>query len=107
MMFSDYKGDLLAPNGTMCLKFIDTDKEREIEAGLAWPYAKLEPYECLISDEFYQQGVTKGDKLNITLSWTHFWQNLRPQYNDAANLPENQWDELPFYEDNWKKYGSY
>ena len=25
IMFSDYKGELLAANGTMCLKFIDTD----------------------------------------------------------------------------------
>ena len=53
MMFSDYKGDLLAPNGTMCLKFIDSEKEKEIELGMSWPYEKLEPYECLISDEFY------------------------------------------------------
>ena len=54
MMFSDYKNDLLAPNGTMCLKFIDTEKEKEIELGMSWPYEKLEPHECLISDEFYQ-----------------------------------------------------
>ena len=72
---------------------------------MSWPYEKLQPYECLISDEFYQQGVTLGDKLTISLSWNNFWQNLRPQYNEAAKLPENQWGELPYYEDNWRKFG--
>lgn len=99
IMFSDFRGDLLAPNGTMCLKFIDSEKERAIEVGVSWPYPKLEPYECLISDEFYQQGVNIGDKVSITLSWTQFWQNLRAQYNDVANLAENQWEELPRFED--------
>ena len=91
----------------MCLKFIDTEKERDIEVGLSWPYQKLEPYECLISDEFYQKGVIHGDKINITLSMTNFWQNLRPQYNEEANLPENKWGEIPYYEERWKKNGSY
>ena len=54
IMFSDYKGEILQANGTMCLKFIDTDQERKIDAGISWPYEKLEPYECLISDQFYQ-----------------------------------------------------
>lgn len=30
---------------------------------------------------------------------------MRPQYNEAANLPENLWGELPFHEDNRKKFG--
>ena len=103
LMLSDFKGELLAQNGTMCLKFIDTDQERKIDVGMTWPYEKLKPYECLISDEFYEQGVTLGDKITITLSWTDFWQNMRTQYNEVAQLPENQWGEIPHMKEKWKK----
>ena len=67
----------IASNGTMCLKFIDTDQEKAIDLGVGWPYEKLEPYECLISSAFSMEGVLKGDKIVITVSMTSFWMNLR------------------------------
>ena len=53
MLFMNADGtEYLAPNGTMCLKFIDTNQEKKINLGVSWPYGPLEPYECLISDDF-------------------------------------------------------
>ena len=42
MQFTDSAGVELAVNGTMCLKMIDTDQEKKIEAGVNWPFEKLE-----------------------------------------------------------------
>ena len=50
--FKDTDGNDLAPPDTMCLKFIDTDQEREIGVGVMWPYEKLQLGECLISSDF-------------------------------------------------------
>ena len=71
IMFTNADGSAyLAPNGTMCLKFIDTEQEKKIGVGIAWPYAALEPYECLISDDFAASGGVKvGDYVKVTMIW--------------------------------------
>ena len=69
----------------MCLKWLDTVQEKSINVGFSWPYDKLEPYECLISDDFaVSAGVASGDQIVISVSWSAFWNNLRNQYNDEA-----------------------
>ena len=90
IMFKDAEGNYLAPNGTMCLKFIDTDQEKKIDLGVSWPYEALEPYECLISDDFASSGGVKvGDYVSITLIWDNFFNGLRVPYNNAAQA--NGW----------------
>ena len=90
-MFKNAQGtSYLAPNGTMCLKFIDTDQEKKINLGVSWPYEPLKPYECLISDDFASSGGVKvGDYVSITLIWDNFFNGLRVPYNIAAR--ENNW----------------
>lgn len=84
MMFSDASGTQLVTNGTMCMKFIDTEQEKEIDLGVSWPYEKLEPGECIISADFDDE-VKVGDKVQILISWTNFWNNLGlNEYNEAA-----------------------
>jgi len=36
--FHDAAGQTLAPDNTMCLKFIDTEREQAIGLGVSWPY---------------------------------------------------------------------
>jgi len=62
---TDAQENILAPDGTMCLKFFDTDQESKIDVGVSWPYEKLERYECIIADDFELLGVEVGDKLTI------------------------------------------
>ena len=52
-----------AKNGTMCIKWLDTEQEKAIDVGVSWPYNKLEPYECLISSAFALEagGIEKGE----------------------------------------------
>ena len=90
----------------MCLKFIDTEREKEINLGAAWPYEKLKAYECLLSDSFAGKGVSVGDKVQIKMLWTNFWNNMRWQYNEAASL--NGWGEFPYYPgtDEWQDVGA-
>ena len=45
----------------MCVKFIDTEQEKEIAVGVGWPYEKMGPGECIIGSEFKSQGVNVGD----------------------------------------------
>ena len=49
MIFKDSEGEELAKEGTICLKMIDTKREREIAVGVGWPYKKLAYGECIIS----------------------------------------------------------
>ena len=52
----------------MCLKFIDTDKEKQIGVGTSWPFEKLAPNECLISNQFQKQyKINVGDNVLVTL----------------------------------------
>lgn len=52
MQFTDSDGEEIAPNGTMCLKMIDTEQEKKIDAGVSWPFEKLKKGECIISSDF-------------------------------------------------------
>lgn len=61
----------------MCLKFFDTEKEREIDLGVTWPYKKLAPYECLLADSFADLGIAEGDAVRVHMNWTSFWNNMR------------------------------
>lgn len=45
----------------MCLKMIDTEKEKNIDLGVSWPYEKLEYGECIIAAAFAETGVKVGD----------------------------------------------
>ena len=45
----------------MCLKMIDTEKEKKIDLGVSWPYEKLEYGECIIGSNFADNGVKVGD----------------------------------------------
>ena len=61
MQFTDAAGTELAPNGTMCMKFFDTEQEKAIDAGVSWPYEKLEYGECIIAADYAANGVKVGD----------------------------------------------
>ena len=52
MQFTDSGGEEIAPNGTMCLKMIDTEQEKKIDVGVSWPFEKLKKGECIISSDF-------------------------------------------------------
>ena len=41
MFFTNAQGTQIAPNGTMCLKFIDTKQEEKIDLGVGWPFAPM------------------------------------------------------------------
>ena len=71
--FTDANGNDLAPSNSMCLKFIDTEQEKEIGVGVTWPYEKLQLGECLISSDFERYGVSVGDKVHASVSWIAFW----------------------------------
>ena len=78
----------------MCLKFIDSEKEKDIGVGVSWPYEKLEKNECLIASDFALKGVSVGDEVRIIVQWSNYWNNLRTEYNKAALL--NGWEEFPW-----------
>ena len=85
-MFTDMDGTQLATNGTMCLKFIDTAQEKKIDVGVSWPFEALKKGECIISSDFKSQGIAVGDKVQLTISWTDFWNNIGLNaYNTEAN----------------------
>ena len=96
-------GEQIVANGTMCMKWLDTEQEKKINLGVSWPYEKLAPYECLVASELGQQGVKVGDQIIITVSWTGFWNLLRHQYNVAAR--ENDWNSFPEY--SWQDSTTY
>ena len=78
MNVKNVQGTQLASNGTMCLKWLDTEQEKSINVGVSWPFDKLEPYECLISDDFASSaGIVSGDQIVISVAMTNFWNNLR------------------------------
>ena len=85
------QGNMLAPDGTMCLQFGDTDQEKEIGVGVSWPHEKLGPNECIIFSGGLPAQV--GDKLTIRLIFNGYWNNMRIQYNKAAL--ENSWNQFP------------
>ena len=64
---------------------------------MSWPYEKLAPYECLVSEEFGEQySISAGDEIVLTFSTSSFWSDLlRVQYNEAAR--ENGWNFFPEY----------
>ena len=71
-------GTDLAPSGTMCLKWLDTEQEKAINVGVSWPYEKLEPYDCIVSSTFATLGgVSVGDQIEVNVAWTYMWLNLR------------------------------
>ena len=49
----------------LCFKFIDTDREKEIDLGTSWPFAKLNPYECIVPSEFASKGLSVGSKIRF------------------------------------------
>lgn len=62
----------------MCLKFIDTEQEKDIDVGVSWPYEKLEPYECLIAQEFAdEKGVAVGDSVTIWMQTSNYFNRFR------------------------------
>ena len=88
----DSQGTELAKNGTMCLKFIDTEQEKAISLGVSWPYEKLGPNECLLSSVFAAQGVKIGDKVIMSIYEEAYWVVLIAQYNHAALA--NDWPTI-------------
>ena len=85
MNVQDLEGNDLATNGTMCIKWLDTEQEKAIDVGVSWPYDALEQYHCLVADTFASSaGLVKGDKIIINVAWSGFWNNIRNQYNQAA-----------------------
>ena len=77
MQVMNSEGTEIAQNGTMCLKFMDTEKEKEIDLGVGWPYTAMEPYECMISSEFLNKAIKVGDKVKIKVIWSGYWQVMR------------------------------
>ena len=91
MQFTDQDGNELAKNGTMCLKMIDTDQEKKIDAGVSWPYKKLEYGECIIPHDFHKT-LKVGDKVFININWSGIWNNLGlSAYNPVAK--EEGWPQ--------------
>ena len=84
---------MLANDGTMCLQFGDTDKEKSIDVGVSWPHEKLGPNECIIFSGGLASQV--GDKLTIRLIMNGYWNNMGNQYNKAAL--ENGWNLMPHF----------
>ena len=78
----------------MCFKFLDTDREKEIEIGSSWPFAKLNPYECIVPSTFASKGLSVGSKIRIQLWLSAIWDNMRFAYNKVAD--ENGWGEWPY-----------
>lgn len=61
----------------MCMKWLDTEKEKAIKVGTSWPYEKLNPYECVIADKFSSMGVSVGSKIHISLRTADLYNNMR------------------------------
>ena len=61
MQFMDAAGTTLEPDGTMCLKMIDTEREKKIDLGVSWPFEKLEYGECIVAADLAEKGVKVGD----------------------------------------------
>lgn len=67
------------------MKFFDTNQEKKIGAGISWPFHKLKPYECVISEDYSKhKGVKLGDKIAISVTLADFWNVLRHEYNEKA-----------------------
>ena len=45
----------------MCLKMIDTEREKKIDLGVSWPFEKLEYGECIVAADLAEKGVKVGD----------------------------------------------
>ena len=84
MQLTDQDGKEIAANGTMCLKMIDTDQEKKIDAGVSWPYKKLDYGECILPSDFHHS-VKVGDRVFINIVWSGFWNNVGLNaYNPVA-----------------------
>ena len=70
-------GTKLVDDDTMCMMFIDSDREAEIDLGVGWPFDKLEKDECIIASTFKKKGVKKGDTILITFKTVNYWQTMR------------------------------
>ena len=86
VQFSNADGKKLAKDGAMCLKFIDTEKEKQIGLGTTWPFKKLNPHECIISNKFKKsEGVNIGESVKINLKMRNFWYTHYHYYNEIAS----------------------
>ena len=50
---------------------------------MSWPFEKLGPGECIIAHDYHNK-VSVGEQVTVTISWTNYWNNMRHQYNEAA-----------------------
>ena len=79
---------------SLCLKFIDTQQEKEIGVGTSWPFAKLSPNECIVPNTLSLQGVSIGSTIRVQMWLSDIWNNMRFGYNRVAE--ENGWGEWPY-----------
>ena len=99
MQMTDAQGNQLGSNGTMCLKFFDTEMEKDIQAGVGWPFDPLEKNQCIVSSYLSEKyGVIEGDKLQFNVAWTTFWNVIAIAYNQTAEA--EGWPTWPFYDPN-------
>ncbi len=42
----------IAPEGYMCMTWLDTEMEKDLGLGAGWPYKKMNPGECLVPASF-------------------------------------------------------
>ena len=82
----DASGEKLASDGTMGVKFIDTEQEKKIDAGVSWPFNKLKQDECIINAKFASKNVNVGDQVTVRIiNDKAFWDNIYlNEYSDAA-----------------------
>ena len=77
MQVMNSEGIEIAQNGTMCIKFMDTEQEKAIDLGVGWPYSAMEPYECMIATEFQKKAIKVGEKVKIKVVMGCYWQLMR------------------------------
>lgn len=81
---------------------INTELEKNIDLGVAWPYTALQEGECLIASSLRSEwdGVEVGDTVWIDLWEPYTWNAVGAEYNITAT--EQGWPLLPMFTENYK-----
>ena len=73
--------------------------EKDIQAGVGWPFEPLEKDECIVSSALgTTYGVQEGETLQIKILMTDMWDMMTAAYNEAAEKAGwPKWYKFPSY----------
>ena len=72
------------PNLFLMMNMWDTDREKQIDLGLDYPYEPLEKCECIAPAVWQKSGIAVGDTLKLNMHDNGRWEIIVRYYNEEA-----------------------